>query len=207
MNLIFAKNIFFVSPLSWTLSRNTTCVCPVSQFHSHLPSSSYPASVWSAFKLERVEAVEKSPFPCSTSRRPELAGTYSPHTVIWTVLLFLSTLPMPATQVYAPLSHSEAFLVKFWDNDTAMSSFWMVKLAWGAPGMEHHRFRLSPWSRRVAEDSSFGLENSSEKARNGHGVRRFREPLPKPLHRPSAWPSCFWQSQLPTSCKKFFFAS
>lgn len=43
----------------------------------------------------------------------------------------------------------------------------MVKLAagapGGAPGMEHHRFRLSPWSRRVAEDSSFGLENSSEK--------------------------------------------
>lgn len=29
--------------------------------------------------------------------------------------------------------------------------------------MEHHRFRFSPWSRCVAEDSSLGLENSSEK--------------------------------------------
>ena len=44
-----------------------------------------------------------------------------------------------------------------------MLPFWMVKLAGGAPGMEHHRFRSSPWSRCVAEDFSLGLENSSEK--------------------------------------------
>lgn len=53
MKILFANNIFFVAPLSCTLSSNTTCFCLVSRFHSSaFPSSSYPASVWSAFGPE-----------------------------------------------------------------------------------------------------------------------------------------------------------
>lgn len=127
------------------------------------PLGFYPASVWIIFRLEKVVAGDKFPFSHSVQRLSGPVRTYSPHTVIWTVLLLLNTLPTPATQVYNPLSHSDTLLVKFWVCDTVMLPFWMVKLAGGAPGMEHHRFRSSPWSRCVAEDSSLGLENSSEK--------------------------------------------
>lgn len=130
-----------------------------------------------------VAAGDKFPFSHSVPRLSEPVGTYSPHTAIWTVLLFLTTLPMPAVQVYVPLSHFEAILVKFWDWDTTVCPFWMVKLAVGAPGMEHHKSKLPPLSRRMVGDSSFGLENSSEKPVNGNGVRYFWAPLPKLLYR------------------------
>lgn len=207
MNLTFANNIIFTLPLSCTLADIPTCFCLLSQFYSSFfPSSSYPASVWPAFRLERVAAGDKFPFSPSISRLSEPVRMYSPHTVIWIVLLFLTTWPMPAMQVYVPLSHFEAFLVKFWACDTITPSFWMVKLTGGAPGMEHHRFSLSSWSRLVAEDSSFGLENSSEKPVSGNGVKYFWAPLPKPPYR-VLWPSCFWQNQMPSTCIKLSFAS
>lgn len=200
INLISASHIFFVWRLSCTLVDTPTRFCSVSRFHSSLfPSSSYPALVRSAFRLERVAAGDKFPFSHSISRLPEPVRIYSPHTVICTVLLFLTTLPIPAMQVYVPLSHAETFLVKFWACDRIVSSFWMVKLAGGAPGTLHHRSRLSPWSRRMAEDSSFGLENNSEKPVSGmqsdvsgyHSQRPFAE---------SPGPAAFDRinSQLPT---------
>lgn len=170
------------------------------------PLGFYPASVWIIFRLEKVVAGDKFPFSHSVQRLSGPVRTYSPHTVIWTVLLLLNTLPMPATQVYNPLSHSETLLVKFWVCDTVMLPFWMVKLAGGAPGMEHHRFRSSPWSRCVAEDSSLGLENSSEKNSEWELGEMFVG-TSSPVPWRGLWPRCFWENQFPTSCTKFPFAS
>lgn len=43
----------------------------------------------------------------------------------------------------------------------------MVKLANGVPETEQDRFNVSPWSRRLEENSSFGLGNSSEEHQMG----------------------------------------